>query len=546
MKRIFAMILAAALLLVLAGCDSIIGTKKEIAVTTLEEFLEAIGSGRTIRLDAEILLSEAEEGFDKDPPWPGSEIVHFEEVSDGWELVIKGVKDLTIRCGPKGSLVTAPRYSFVLIFDNCEGITLEGLTAGHTRGSDCAGGVFRFTECKDVKLIDCDLYGCGTEGLVLENVDGFAMEGGSIYECTDNIMTVMGGGNISFKGCTFRDNGAFTLVGFGNVKGLLFEDCLFEGNHAEGYAMFNEAWDSGGCENILAKKCTFRNNRAKALTYTDAIIFEDCIFEGNSFDGENGNDYKEGGALLPAALLQWGVGISNAEMYSAPTRIVAFGGMDENRSYTRAVWGGQNLNIKYIGDKESDANEFLYFADYPNLAGPDYEILSPRPEGRSFFLYHPDNWGGAAGKIIFPTNPDASREYDGPEIATMEQAQGGRKIIRTDLLGEFTLEGANGRLLMVRYENQEDGLFEIVLFHGDDTFTAEFRCKLSEYGGEANWRADLPDEPGWWELLFVGMAADGPLLVTTWAASEGEYLMPYLARHGKLEEIELPDAFFER
>ena len=125
----------------------------------------------------------------------------------------------------------------------------------------------------------------------------------------------------------------------------------------------------------------------------------------------------------------------------------------------------------------------------------------------------------------------------------MEQAQGGRKIIESRLIAEFTLEGAGAcRLLLMRYENREDGLFKIVLHDGGGNyFTADFPAELYEFG--AGWRADLDDEPGGWALLFAGRAADGPFLAATWTAPEGEMIMPFLARNGTLEEVPLPEDF---
>lgn len=294
MKRLFAILLAAALLLALAGCGEKIPVdaptsvpttnapaSDETAVTTLKQFIRAIGSGKTIRLDAEILLSpstdrwDSWEEIDYGPPQPGSETLRWEEVYDGWELVISGVDDLTIRCGPKGSLVTEPRYSFVLCFEDCTGITLEGITAGHTEGGTCEGGVLRFTDCNDIQIKDCDLYGCGTEGLVLDHVTGLSMQGGAIHDCTLNIMRAERTKNLTFTGCDFLDSGEYTLVQMATVEGILFEDCLFEGNRGD--VIFGEIWGSRKCVGVTVKGCTFRNNLMD-INSVD-IVFEDCSFD---------------------------------------------------------------------------------------------------------------------------------------------------------------------------------------------------------------------------------------------------------------------------
>jgi len=540
MKRLFAILLAAALLLTLAGCGQRILTigpfnKKEIAVTTLEEFLNAIGSGRIIRLDAEILLSEAEGGSGYDPPWPGSEILHWEEVFDGWELVINGVKNLTLRCGPQGSLVTGPRYSFVLNFEGCKGITLEGLTAGHTQGGTCAGGVLRFADCENIKINDCDLYGCGTEGLVMENVDGLAMGGGSIYECTFDIMTALKSQNLTFKGCAFRDNGEFTLIQLSNVDGLLFEDCLFENNGDEMSAVFGESWWGGGDSenaNITVKGCTFRNNRTDSLSFLDDIVFEDCVFEGNVFDGDSGL-YGDWRTRVIDFDYAWAVREGTRDKPGTRLAAVEYAGGLED--LTLAVGAGLPVPVRYGGEKKATGENGEYWAAYEGISGPYWSaaqgaltsfeyLLLPESRKSELITLTPakakDNYDTASGGFNYNHGHPPAALAD---VKAMEAFKDGRKILHSELLAT---DGTGGRVALFQYENTDEGLLILAYINGDKLITEELTSYIYEGDdGEKEgpyWRADMEENDiSEFEAAMLCDTGDGLVLAYWWYGAEG-------------------------
>jgi hypothetical protein len=73
-------------------------------------------------------------------------------------------------------------------------------------------------------------------------------------------------------------------------------------------------------------------------------------------------------------------------------------------------------------------------------------------------------------------------------------------------------------------------------------YTKDYPCELND-SGEAYWRVDMYDEPGLWDLLFAGKVSEEIFLVTAWAAPEGRVIIPFVARNGELEEVELPESF---
>ena len=223
-----------------------------IKVSTAHEFLEALGSNRIIEIaPGEYNLSEwdpfrrdqangedlSNPGEAEEPKLP--EGVSWEETHDGGELILRGIEKLTIRGAGKtdgSELIVDPRYAFVLKFENCNDIEIQGLSAGHSGGGFCQGGVFGFANSSRIAITDTGMYGCGTEGLTLSDVSGMKVTASRIYDCAFYIMTVSGGKDISFEKCVFSDNQEFTLVNVSKTGNMSFANCEFTGNSGE---MFN-------------------------------------------------------------------------------------------------------------------------------------------------------------------------------------------------------------------------------------------------------------------------------------------------------------------
>ena len=251
-----------------------------IKVSTSLEFIKALGSDRIIELaPGKYLLSEW------DPYIPDSEKgekqklphgVSWEDVFDGGELVITGIKNLTIRGlgdSRNTEIIVKPRYAFVLRFENCTGIVIEGLSAGHTVGGYCSGGVFKFANSSQITISNTGMYGCGTEGLLLSDVSGMKVTDSRIYECTYDIMTVENGKNITFEKCVFNDNKEFTLVSVNKTRNLSFTNCQFNNN--QGDAMFYVIGTT-----ISVSSSTFSDNKVgKSIANSSNVEFSDCSFK---------------------------------------------------------------------------------------------------------------------------------------------------------------------------------------------------------------------------------------------------------------------------
>jgi len=250
---------------------------KTIKVSTAGELVNAIASNTTILLsDGVYNLSQAYQGGDF------SDEAYWDEVEDGVELIIEGVRNLTIRGESPGcQVVVEPRNAAVLSFYGCAGITIENITAGHTLQSDaCEGGVFYFEDCADIQLINAHMFGCGTYGLYFQDVSDAKVIDSSIFSCTTKIMTMAFCRDISFANCVFRDTEGEVL--FDDVENVTMDGCQFI--NLEAYALFY-GWDSTG---IVVKNSSFIHNTADYLDWSGLVLFQGNTFTGNSFS-DNGN-----------------------------------------------------------------------------------------------------------------------------------------------------------------------------------------------------------------------------------------------------------------
>lgn len=160
------------------------------------------------------------------------ETVISEAVFDGRQLTMVNLKQMIIRGEGNSRLVVEPRYAFCLNFKDCEQIYIHNLTIGHTEDGSCQGGVVGVQGGWRININDCDLYGCGTYGVQLQNTRDFSMYRSVIRNCTYGIMTLHGVESAKFERCDFFHNKEFSLVE-SRGSGLVFYDCRFYANHGD-------------------------------------------------------------------------------------------------------------------------------------------------------------------------------------------------------------------------------------------------------------------------------------------------------------------------
>ena len=215
----------------------------EYHVSTVDEFLAAIGSDTTIYLEGELFnLSTASNlgGY-------GGEHYYWVDVYDGPGLVITGVENLRLigQGKDKTTIEVESRYADVLRFENCSNVTVADLTAGHTKGApgSCTGDVLAFEFCGDFHVVDCGLFGCGVFGIRSNNSVSGEILRTEIYECSGGAAWLYNSDGIHFTDCRVHDcvgtiftemSGATHMGNVGYISLNNSGDCSYNGSPLPG------------------------------------------------------------------------------------------------------------------------------------------------------------------------------------------------------------------------------------------------------------------------------------------------------------------------
>ena len=357
MKKLFTVLFTLALVLSLAACSqdaagetTVIATAlpaETTAVTvpyqdgvytvsTVDEFIAAIGPDREIRLEAGTYdLSTASTYAGE----TGNEWCFWDEVYDGYELVIQLTNNLTITGAGKGVTILSagPRYAQVLRLNSCHNVSMTGFTAGHTKEPGaCVGGVICLEYDRGVSIRDVGLYGCGVTGVCADNCTDVTVANSDIYECSYNGIQVLNSTGVNVVNCRLYDLGkneeweaseVFNLVSSSDIA---ISDCEIYGNLSQYFVR------SSGVDEVVLKNNVFRGNWAQESAFgtfgdfvtLDGNTFEDCwvyrwFSDGCGAVDPEGNTITEDmmNGLIPAETVPDGpkttVTVTNADEFLA-------------------------------------------------------------------------------------------------------------------------------------------------------------------------------------------------------------------------------------
>jgi hypothetical protein len=252
--------------------------RQTLRVSTAEELVASVGSDRVIELaPGDYWLSDVAER--------PSEALRWDAEFDGKTLTLKGVRKLSLVGKPKEGkpvrLLVRPRYVFTLNLDGCRDVELSGLVMGHEPDKgECASGVLGATGCEGLTLRDCDLFGCGTEGLTLKKVKGLKCVGTTVRDCSYGILTAESCEGLAFEDCRFAGNREFWGLRFESCGVVTFDGCTVEDNACE-----ETLFKAVGSEVRFHRGKLLRNRASAAINNAEALTIKDSKADGNEFRG---------------------------------------------------------------------------------------------------------------------------------------------------------------------------------------------------------------------------------------------------------------------
>lgn len=262
-----------------ADAPAITAPEGAVTVDSVDAFLAALAPHTTLVLapGAYDLSTAADYG----EPYPAGNY-RWEEVYDGFQLVLEGLDGLQILAPEGAELQAVPRYANVLSLRSCRDLAIAGLTLGHTREQGiCSGGVVQLLDCEGVALESCRLYGCGTIGLDAYSCKGISASFCEIYECSFGAVQAENCQQIRMDDCWVHDCGK-SDIGPGYQ---LFRLCA-----CRGFGLVNTRVTDNLCQVIFQNErsqgveilgCPVEGNRVKSSVfqlYTYPVLVEDCCF----------------------------------------------------------------------------------------------------------------------------------------------------------------------------------------------------------------------------------------------------------------------------
>ena len=255
------------------------GISRQVRVTNTVEFLAAIAPHTRIFLDIE---DDQPITFTDDYPDTKNPYYRFEATYDGKQLVIENLEGLSI-AGPEGrtaTILSHHPFANVIWFNNCNDIDLQWLNCGHEVLGFCTGGVLAFEDCYNVKISNCDLWGCGTEGLYINNCNGVICTDTTIRDCTYGILSVHNSRDVQFENCRMRDNQELDLIKIEDSLQVGFNNCAIwnnvcRGNYGSKYLV------RANNSQVRFTGCAIFDNGVEALTNTEDACFEECVIFAN-------------------------------------------------------------------------------------------------------------------------------------------------------------------------------------------------------------------------------------------------------------------------
>lgn len=188
-----------------------------LQVSSVDELVDAIGPDRIIKLaPGDYNLTGIKERSHR--------FMSIEPEFDGPQIIFQNLRNTEFVCeGPElAHLYVEPRYTFPLYLFDCEAVRIGRLRFGHSpEPGSCVGGVVKIVRSKTIDLSDCDLYGCGTVGVELEDCENVVISNTVIRDCNTGVASIGDCRDVVLHHCTFSNNDVsfgFSVSNSDNVR----------------------------------------------------------------------------------------------------------------------------------------------------------------------------------------------------------------------------------------------------------------------------------------------------------------------------------------
>lgn len=235
---------------------------KLVKIKSAKDFVNEIGSNKTLVLEQNCYdLSDIIMDYDKN--------IFFRDEFDGQELVIKNVKNLRIIGEGKNrvQIFVSPSHATVLNFYNSKNIHLENLQIGHyPEEGECSGGVLSIEDSENFTIENCELFGCGTHGILCSNLERLRVSNSLITKCNESIIGLGDCTNSKFEKCEFVNNKTY-MLNFSHCNNIIFNECTIMDNSYQYYYDYEMIGVTKHCINLrdTSRKIIFNKCNIDAL-----------------------------------------------------------------------------------------------------------------------------------------------------------------------------------------------------------------------------------------------------------------------------------------
>lgn len=282
---------------------------KEVTVSNVDELIQAIEPNTHIKLRPGVYnvsnLNEYTRSSDKINYYAYREGnlregINYSNVSDGAELQIYKVDNLIIEgMGDEYvEFICDPRGANVIVFIECDNITLKNLKMGHTIRKNksahaCDQGVVLVWDSQNFNIHNSLLYGCGTIGLETRSVNNLNFDNSIIEECTQGIMSIGDSTNIKFISSKFRNCQDGDMISIYNSQNIKFNNCEISDNAASKPYFAVMALENN--KDIKFVDSEFNRNYTECFLDGDGVEFVDTTLDGEllKIEGKVENNKEE-------------------------------------------------------------------------------------------------------------------------------------------------------------------------------------------------------------------------------------------------------------